>query len=143
MYLIQNKTGVPTGLLEPLIEEAAKSVGLQGDFTIKFTQGKRLRGTAWDTSFTRIVLPYSRKNGLSPYWKKHIHEHTALKIYLLIVHELAHIRDYQLNLSDMTHGGPHDKRPCEMRAYMDEQKALYNMVPLLTLPLAKWLAKNA
>lgn len=141
MIYVENKTGVPTGLLLPLVDEAAKFVGVS-DATIKFTQGKRLRGTAWDDGFTRIVLPYTRKWGLSSYWKKHIHEHTALKIYLIIVHELVHIKDYQDGTLDMSQNGPHDSRPCELRAYEVEQAAMYNMVFLLTMPLAIWLRKN-
>ncbi len=144
MIRIENKTGVPTELLRPLVQEAAKEVHLrQEGVTLKFTQGKRLSGIAWDTGFARIVLPYNRKYGLSFYWRNHVHEHTALKIYLIIVHELRHIKDYQRGASDMCHGGPHDKRPCELRAYRAEQKAMYNMVPLLTLPLALWLKENS
>jgi hypothetical protein len=136
---IDNKTCLPSEILEPLIAEALKTTNCKHEgFRIKFTAGKYLRGTAYRVgTWCRVVLPISQGNGISFIWNDD--PDLAEQIFRVIVHELDHISDYQHGINMGRYYQRKEHKPCELRALAAESEAVLKMSEGLLDELEKWL----
>jgi hypothetical protein len=125
---IQNKTAIPNKILKPLVEHAFQATKCKKDgVTVKINHGKSLHGDACSSKEAKIVLPFTNAKGWNVGFEDTNEYAFAKKVYLLMVHELAHVSDFQSGYEDMIGRKKKDIFTSEKRATDVAIAALLNI----------------